>query len=68
MENDERNVKAFLFVCGLILAVWGGVTLWLSIYNDGMRAGAIAHHEGRVAVTVLPDGSKVVTTVKENSK
>lgn len=35
------------------------------ISQQWFNAGAVAHSEGRVTVTVLPDGSKVVITVND---
>jgi hypothetical protein len=58
-----ENGNLFRWIIG-IASGYGLGLLMGQMYN----AGAIAHHEGRVAVNTLPDGSKVVTTVKENSK
>jgi hypothetical protein len=51
-----------------VVGAIAGMVLAGYLYKVFYDRGAIAHHEGRVAVTVLPDGSKVLTTVKENSK
>ena len=62
LKNREKLGHAmFLFGIGLsvVAALVGGAWYYYWL-------GAIAHAEGRVAVTTLPDGSKVVTTVKEN--
>ena len=63
-KRNENGPMIVGIAAAVALTVVGAAGMW-SI-TDSFKAGAIAHHEGRVAVTVLPDGSKVVTTVKEN--
>ena len=61
MKKFIQSGNMFRWIVGIV-----AVLLWLKLYEAAKNLGAIAHAEGRVAVTTLPDGSKVVTSVKEN--
>lgn len=60
MDND--NDGCFMAIIAVLCAAALSATI---AYDQGKKAGAIAHHDGKVTVVDLPDGTRDVFEVKE---